>query len=235
MRFARTLAIANSWRMKPDAEARRHRGMRGVMNHSVISASAGLRRGLASILPLLFLIPAGAQVQKVAASASPTGTAPQMERPRVARQTMSELEKHFDGQLARIGGTDPIDLLGMTRGIYLEGYGAVFTAEISLIVTPSITPFRPVITDKVKEDVHQRKLDHLRLVEQAMREMVRSTAITFNGAGEKAGVLPPGAELVLAVRLLYLPWENTIGLPGQVIMKADLKNALAGNIQEEIQ
>jgi len=148
---------------------------------------------------------------------------------------MTELEKHFDGELARIGGTDPIDLLGLTRGIYLNGYGAVFTAEVSLIVTPTVMPFRPVITDELKQQVHKRKIDHLPILEKAMRDMVRSTAITFTAAGEKVAVLPPGTQFVLAVRLLYLPWENTVGLPGQIIMKADLKSALAGNIQEEIQ
>lgn len=190
---------------------------------------------LATILALVFLAPAFAQIQKVAPPAAPTvGT--QVETPRVARGTITGLEKLFDSQLARVGGAnDPVDMLGLTRGLYLDGYGAVFTAEVSLIVTPAASPFRPVITDKVKEEVHQRKLDHLKLLEAAMRDMVRSTAMTFNSAGEKIGVLTPGTQIVLAVRLLYLPWENTIGLPGQIVMKADLKSALEGKVQEEVQ
>ena len=35
---------------------------------------------------------------------------------------------------------DPIDMLGGTRGLYLAGYGTVFTTELSLIVTPGNLP-----------------------------------------------------------------------------------------------
>jgi len=187
----------------------------------------------AAILPLMFLAPAWAQVEKPVASTLAGAITP-VERPKIARQTITELEKHFDNQLSTIGGTDPIDLLGLTRGIYLNDYGAVFTAQVSLIVTPAITPFRPVMTDADKARVHQRKIDHLPLLEKAMREMVRNTAVTVGSAGERINAVP-GAQVVLAVRLLYLPWENTAGLPGQIVMKADLKGALEGRIQEEIQ
>jgi hypothetical protein len=92
-----------------------------------------------------------------------------------------------------------------------------------------------VITDQLKAQVHQRKLDHLPLLQKAMREMVKNTAMTFGAAGDRMKLLPPGAQFVLAVRILYLPWENTTGLPGQIIMKADLKGALEGKIMEEVQ
>ena len=188
----------------------------------------------AAILPLVILAPAWAQVEKPAAPTL-SGAVAAVEKPRIASQTLLGLEKRFDSQLSTIGGTDPIDLLGLTRGIYLNDYGAVFTAEVSLVVTPSVMPMRPQISDDLKKQVHQRKVDHLPLLQKAMREMVRDTAMTFGAAGERINVLPPGTQVVLAVRLLYLPWENTVGLPGQIIMKADLKGALAGKIQEEIQ
>jgi len=185
-------------------------------------------------LALVWLAPAWGQVAKPVASASPGAVMP-VERPSVARQTISDLEKHFDSELSRVGGADPIDMLGLTRGLYLSDYGAVFTAEVSLIVTPSVSPFRPVMSDADKAKVHQRKLEHLPLLEKVMREMVLNTAMTFGTAGERVNVLNSGTEIVLAVRILYLPWENTVGLPGQIVMKADLKDALAGKIQTEIQ
>jgi len=184
------------------------------------------------ILPLVLVASACAQVEMVATLPGPVVA---VEKPRIARQTITKLEKHFDAELARIGGTDPIDLLGLTRGLYLNDYGAVFTAEVSLIVTPSVSPFRPVMSEADKMKVHQRKIEHLPLLEKAMRAMVLNTAMTFGAAGEKINVLPPNTQIVLAVRLLYLPWENTSGLPGQIVMKADLKDALAGRIQVEAQ
>ena len=62
-----------------------------------------------------------------------------------------------------VGGLDHVDLLGPTRGLYLNDYGAVFTAEVSLIETPN-SPFRPEIPPELKAGVHQRKLDHLPLL-----------------------------------------------------------------------
>ena len=47
--------------------------------------------------------------------------------------------------------------------------------------------------------------------------------------------VPEGQQFVLAVRLDYLPWEDTTGLPGQIVMKADRKSALAGDVQTEEQ
>ncbi len=38
------------------------------------------------------------------------------------------------------------DLLGTTRGVYLEGYGVVFSAELDLIVTPNLNPFHQSFT-----------------------------------------------------------------------------------------
>jgi hypothetical protein len=39
---------------------------------------------------------------------------------------------------------------------------------------------------------------------------------------------------VIAVRLLYLPWEDTHGLPAQIVMKGD-RRAAAGSVQMEEQ
>jgi len=203
-------------------------------NACATKANTGRNACATVCLALVWLAPAWGQVAKPVVSASPAAVMP-VERPRVARQTISELEKHFDSELLRVGGADPIDMLGLTRGLYLSDYGAVFTAEVSLIVTPSVSPFRLVMSDADKAKVHQRKLEHLPLLEKAMREMVLNTAMTVGAAGERVNVVNSSAQIVLAVRLLYLPWENTVGLPGQIVMKADLKDALAGKIQTEIQ
>ena len=44
-----------------------------------------------------------------------------------------------------------------------------------------------------------------------------------------------GVLVVVAVRLDYLNWEDTSGLPGQILMRADRRSALAGYIEEEQQ
>jgi hypothetical protein len=186
----------------------------------------------AAVLLVLSLAPAWAQLPRppaAAPAAAPAATVTPTEKPRVSRQTLGELERLFDTKLASLGGAnDPVDLLGAARGIYLDGYGAVFTAEASLILTPTTTPFHTVITEPEKAKVRQRKLDRLPMLKQVMREMWRDSATTLTA-------IPDNQQVVIAVRLLYLPWEDTRGLPGEIVMKGDRRAAVTGAIQTEEQ
>ena len=47
--------------------------------------------------------------------------------------------------------------------------------------------------------------------------------------------IPDNQQIVLAVRLDYLRWEDTMGLPGLIVMRADRRSALADNITEDLQ
>ena len=145
------------------------------------------------------------------------------------RQTLADVERRLDTKLGSLGGAnDPVDLLGASRGIYLDGYGAVFTVEASLIITPGINPFHQTITEPEKEKVHQRKLDRLPALKQLMRDMWRDSATALTA-------IPDNQQVVIAVRLLYLPWEDTRGLPGEIVMKGDRRAAATGAVQMEEQ
>jgi hypothetical protein len=148
---------------------------------------------------------------------------------KIAPQTFTLLEKRFDNELATIGGpNDPIDLLGTTRGLYLDGYGAVFTTEVSLIVTPQPNPFRQQITKEEAARVHERKVARLPVLKRAMAEMMRNSAMTLIQ-------IPDSHRIVLALRLLYLPYEDTTDLPAQVLMSATRRDVLNGSIKTEDQ
>jgi hypothetical protein len=175
---------------------------------------------LASLV--LLIAPAWAQAPlKVAAVGVP-------EKPNSMRQVFTDLEKRMDSKVASADAKDPIDLLGLSRGLYLQGYGVVFTTEVSLIVTPTPNPFRQQITKEEAARVHQRKLDHLPLLKKAMHDMWMDAASSLTS-------VPDTEQVVLALRLLYQPWEDTKGLPGEIVMKAPRKAALTGNIQTEEQ
>jgi len=174
--------------------------------------------------------PAAARASAAApAPAAPAAVATPTEKPRVPRQALSEVERHLDNKLSSFGGAnDPIDLLGASRGIYLDGYGAVFTVEASLIITPGLNPFHTVITEPEKEKIHQRKVERLPLLKQLMRDMWRDSATSLTA-------IPDNQQVVIAVRLLYLPWEDTRGLPGEIVMKGDRRGAATGAVQMEEQ
>jgi hypothetical protein len=111
----------------------------------------------------------------------------------IRRATFAAIEKRFDQRLLNTPANDPSDLLGATRGVYVAGFGGVFTAEVSLVVTPTVNPF---------------------VLREAMKEMVVS-------AGDALAMIPANEQVVLALRLLYLPWEKTETLPAQIIMRGE--------------
>src|SRR5581483_4072225 len=91
---------------------------------------------------------------------------------RITRGDLSSIEKNLDNHLARANVPDSFDILGTTRGVYLAGFGAVFSAELNLVVTPNLSPFHPVFTKQEIARIHDRKLQRLPVLKQNMREML---------------------------------------------------------------
>ena len=168
---------------------------------------------LALAVPLACAL-AVAQISIPTNAAAPAASGLSMGASRLGPRSFETLAKKFDAELKTTGANDPIELLGGTRGLYLDGYGAVFTTEVSLIFTPSINPFHQQITPEEASTVHKRKLAQVPLLKKAMQQMMLASAAGLDS-------LPPDQQIVLAVRLLYLPWEDTTGLPGQILMRAD--------------
>jgi hypothetical protein len=135
------------------------------------------------------------------------------EKQAVNREALATVERGFDGRVARLGQEEPFDLLGNTRGVYLEGYGAVFSADVSPIVTPGISPFRPTITKEMVDRIHKKKLERIPLLKQAMREMLVSAAAALTA-------VPSNEQIAVAVTLLYYSWEDKSGMPTQILMQA---------------
>jgi hypothetical protein len=166
----------------------------------------------------LALAPLSAQVVRpVASRVSGTQTAPA----RVSLTSLATLSRGFDRDFQMFAPTDPIDVLGRTRGIYLDGFGAVFTSELDFILTPRLSPFRPNISEEEKAKVRQRKLARLPAVERLMNSMLQSAA-------KQLTAVPDDQQIVVAVQFLYLPYEDTTGLPGQMVVKATRRSILSG-------
>src|SRR5260370_27848618 len=81
------------------------------------------------------------------------------EKPRFKRAALTAMELSFDRRLTTLAD-EPYLLIGPTRGVYLERYGAVFTAEVSLSITLAPNTFRPAVT---KHDTATTRPNNLRL------------------------------------------------------------------------
>jgi hypothetical protein len=142
------------------------------------------------------------------------------------RESITAVEKRLDSKLDQVGGKDRVYILGLTRGLYLEGYGAVFTSELDLIESPRPNPFRQQIGPQEAAGVRQRKLQNLAALRKSLRDL-------WADAAGLLGSIPDTDQVVVAVRLLYQPWEDTSGMPSQIVVKGSRKAGPAGVQMEE--
>ena len=177
------------------------------------------------MIPLLLVLLAGGETMapQIAPARAITPRAG-----RVATGTVTPLERRFNERLVNLfEAGDPLDLLGDTRGVYLDGFGAVFTAEVSLVTAPTRL-FVPKIPKELADSIRQKKIQRLPFLTAVMKEMMHNMAATFIQ-------VPEDQQMVLVVRFYYEPWEDLTDMPSQIIMRADRRNALTGNVQVEKQ
>lgn len=141
-------------------------------------------------------------------------------KPKVDRPLVQNLEMAMDKTLER----DVLDangylLLGYTRGVYLEGFGAIFSAEVNLAAGPTVSPFHPEVTKDDTTRLRQKKLDKLPALKTAMRQLLFDLAARLEP-------MSSAEDVVVAVTLFQHRWENAEGLPRQIVMRASKKRLL---------
>jgi hypothetical protein len=140
------------------------------------------------------------------------------DRSPVTRDNMATVEKNIDQAIVRLDVSEPYELLGYTRGIYLNGYGIVLSSEVNLVVT-MITPFHPAMTGEKIKDLRQRKIQRLAPLRDFMRQQLVAAAATLDP-------VPGNEQIVFGVTLFYRGFEEREGLPGQIVMQAPKQTLL---------
>ena len=136
--------------------------------------------------------------------------------PRISRAAMSQLE----GQIDKLFGSGHNIIEGNTRGVYLDGYGAVFTTMLS-VPTKEPSPFNDFSKKDISE-VRDTKLKQL----PALREKIRESLLTM-AASPALDSVRPGEQVVCGVMLFYYTWEDTHGLPREILMQAEKQQLLS--------
>ena len=130
-----------------------------------------------------------------------------------SRAELAAVEDSLFNKLRRFDINAPIDVLGLPRGIYLEGYGAVFTAEINILQTAGLSPFRPQVTPEEVARVKAAKQKRLPEVRALMRQMLLDSAASLDR-------VPMNEQVVLGFVLVNHSWEDRKGLPQMITMQA---------------
>ena len=138
---------------------------------------------------------------------------------RAIRATLKSAERATDDRIQQMTSRTPFALLGNTRGAYLSGYGAVFTLEVNLVPVAGISPFRPAYSVQEIKALNQQKREKLASLKAAIRQLLV----------EQAGALtlvPPAEKIAIVVTLFNFNWEDTTGLPSQIVMQASRQTLL---------
>jgi hypothetical protein len=137
---------------------------------------------------------------------------PAADSPRVGRSLIASAEKSLDDRIARLWDDNPVALLGSTRGIYLDGFGAVFTAEVNMAVGGS-TLMHPVWNKEDKDRHRKKRIERLPQLKAAMKQALVASAASLDP-------VPSSEQIVISVYLSRYPWEDAANLPTQVTMQA---------------
>jgi hypothetical protein len=166
------------------------------------------------------------QAPPASIAAKPARTIGTADTPSVGLPTILSLEKEMDGRISATGGADPCQIWGASRGVYVTGIGAIFTAEVELAATPGAAAMFQTITPTMKAKILKNKQAHLPLLQQTVRDMALSLAAS------PALKLADTDQVVVSVRLWYRPWEDKTGLPGQIVARLDRRG---GIVKMEVQ
>jgi hypothetical protein len=140
------------------------------------------------------------------------------EVPRVDRTQMEKVEKGLDATLLRFTTDNSHTLIGVTRGIYLEGVGAVLTAEL-IVVNAPVNIMHPLPTKEEIVQMRKKKLERIPLLKKILKDSLVSTAAALD-------TIPPDEQVVIAVIIPRFTFEDGAGLPAQVTVQATKRKLL---------
>ncbi len=141
---------------------------------------------------------------------------------RVSRASILAVEGSVD-QALRAPSADPYELLGETRGTYLEGYGALFTFEVDLVSSGgflTVGPFGSPMTPEQLAKLRDRKLKKLPELKETMRSLMANASSTLEG-------LPANERIAMEAILLNSPGEKSSrDIPRRIFMSAEKQKLL---------
>lgn len=135
--------------------------------------------------------------------------------PRVSRATLVAMEKSLDERIKGLWDDTPYLLLGPTRGVYLDNYGAVFTVEVSLVMNPISLMNTRLTKDEIAK-VRQKKMDRLPVLKKALKASLVAMAASLD-------TVPSDEQIAIVAFVDHYPWEDISGMPVQLTLSGQKK------------
>jgi hypothetical protein len=137
---------------------------------------------------------------------------------RVNRSVMRSVELSLDERLSKIWPDTPMALTSHTRGVYLDGYGAVFTSEMNT-ASDGVGLMTTNLTQQMKTQVKQKKIDRMPQLQKALAQALVDAAASLDP-------VPLDENVVIEVDLLRYSWEDGAGYPAELLVQSTRRKLL---------
>ncbi len=154
-------------------------------------------------LPLVLVV--------VAAAAAVADTAA-----RVSRAVMRSAEVSLDDRLSAIW--PDVHASVHPRGVYLDGYGAVFTVEMNT-ASDGVGLMSTILTPQMKVQVKQKKIERVPQLQKALEQALVDVAASLDP-------VPLDEQVVIEADLLRYTWEDGAGYPAELLVQGTRRKLL---------
>src|SRR5580698_8997169 len=135
--------------------------------------------------------------------------------PRVSGNVLKPVELSLDDRIKSLWAENPFSVIRLTRGLYLDGYGAVFTVDVSPVLSTT-SMMHPTVTKDEVVKAHKVRGERIAELRTAMRLAVADAAASLDP-------VPADDQVTLVVYLAYHEWEDVSGMPGQMTFRGKKK------------
>jgi hypothetical protein len=135
--------------------------------------------------------------------------------PRISGNLLKIVESSLDDRVKSLWADNPFSIIRPTRGLYLDGYGAVFTVDVSPVLSTT-SMMHPTVTKDEVVKAHKVRLERVAQLRTAMGAAVADAASSLDP-------VPADEQITLVVYLTYHDWEDISGTPGQITFRGKKK------------
>jgi hypothetical protein len=138
--------------------------------------------------------------------------------PRVSGNVLKIVETSLDDRIKSFWPDNPFSIIRLTRGLYLDGYGAVFTVDVSPVLSTT-SMMHPTVTKEEVVKAHKVRIERVAQLKQAMPQAVADAAASLDP-------VPADDQITIVVYLTCHSWEDVSGTPAQMTFRGKKKALL---------
>lgn len=140
------------------------------------------------------------------------------DRPRLTKAMLAAFEKQFAANVIAATKDSTVTFVDPPRAYYVDNFGILMASEVSPIPGYGPTMFGPLNPEQIQ--LHHHKVEErLPLLREQMKLALFDGATRFD-------MLDDSDHLAVAVTVYHFAWENTTGIPSQIVIQGTKKALL---------